>query len=86
MLTTEDFLCLLVEVGDSDPGGQYGIVWVFGCHSSSCFCSQSVQFNGGYSTVHTSYHLHGDFSLKAEGEGGGICIMAMKEDKFMSGW
>ena len=70
MPTREKLLGLLVQVGDSDSGGQDGIVRVSGCHGGSCLGSKSVKLNCRHTTIHTRYHFHGDLSLLKTGEEG----------------
>lgn len=64
--TTEDFLGLLVQVGDGDAGGQDGVVGVLGGQRGCSLCGQSVQLHRGDPAVEPLDHLHGDLRLPGE--------------------
>lgn len=48
---TKLLLGLLVQVGDRDPSGQHGIVWVSSSLVRCSLSGQVVQFHGGYTIV-----------------------------------
>merc|ERR1719234_1894906 len=53
----EAFLRLLVKVGHSNPGGQEGVVWVFGGHGGGHLGGEVVQLHRGHARVQPIDHL-----------------------------
>ena len=57
------FLCLFVEIGDGDTGGQHGKVGMFGRHGGGSLGRQGVQLDSRNTRVDATDYFHGNHSL-----------------------
>lgn len=62
-LTGKMFLRFLMQIGDSQPGGQDGIIGVFRCQSSCRFRCQAVQLLSRHTRVEAIDYFQGDGNL-----------------------